>query len=99
MSSFMRAMLLPPGYPNSVADSYARYRSWSLLSSLIAYPKAVLMSMAFWGRVYGVGNSNTTPLSAVVIDIFLISVDAVAGLAAGMPALASRLDYSNSAWR
>ena len=99
MLGFMRAMLLPPGYPNSVAESYAAYRGWSLLSSLIQYPKTVLMSMAFWANVYGVGNSNKSPLSAVMIDIFLVSVDAVAGLAAGMPALASRLDYSNRAWR
>ena len=41
------------------------------------------MSMLFWGNVYGVGNAKSSPVSAVLTDIFMTTVDCVVGLVAG----------------
>ena len=39
--------------------------------------------MLFWGNVYGVGNAKSSPVSAVMTDIFMTTVDCVVGLVAG----------------
>lgn len=39
--------------------------------------------MLFWGNVYGVGNAKSSPVSAVLTDIFMTTVDCVVGLVAG----------------
>ena len=43
-------------------------------------------SMLFWGNVYGVGNSGSSPVTAVLIDIFMATVDCVVGLLSGSAA-------------
>jgi len=92
-------MFLPPQFPESVAPEYVRYRSWSMLSVATECPKAVVVSMAFWAGVYGVGDSSSSPMKAVLLDIFLVSVDAIVGLVAGVPMLSERLNYAAKHWK
>jgi len=99
VKSFMRRMFLPPGYPQSVAPEYARFQFFSLLGAATGYPKSVVVSMAFWAHVYGVGNSKATPLDAVKIDIFMIGVDCVIGLISGLPFITKRLSYDAPVWQ
>ncbi|CAK9072970.1 unnamed protein product, partial [Durusdinium trenchii] len=79
-------MFLPKGYPHTVVDSYTSFRAWSLLNVIIGYPKQIVTSMLFWGNVYGVGNSGSSPVTAVLIDIFMATVDCVVGLLSGSAA-------------
>ena len=53
------------------------------LSSLTFRHSGEVMSMLFWGNVYGVGNAKSSPVSAVLTDIFMTTVDCVVGLVAG----------------
>ncbi|CAE7728023.1 RUS3, partial [Symbiodinium pilosum] len=96
--SFLRRMFLPKGYPSTVVDSYGPFRAWMLLQVLIGYPKQIVVSMLFWGRVYGVGNAASSPLRAVLIDVFMTTIDCVMGLLLGLPAVTQSLDYSRKAW-
>lgn len=95
----LRAMFLPPSYPTSVAPEYTAYRAWSLLATATDYPKLIVMSMAFWHGVYGVGDGSRTALQAVLINVFLVSVDAVVGLISGLPIITERLNYAGNAWK
>ena len=45
--------------------------------------QAQVTSMLFWGNVYGVGNAQSSPFTAVLTDIFMTTVDCVVGLIAG----------------
>ena len=53
------------------------------VSSLTFRHSGKVMSMLFWGNVYGVGNAKSSPVSAVLTDIFMTTVDCVVGLVAG----------------
>ena len=53
------------------------------VSSLTFLNSGKVMSMLFWGNVYGVGNAKSSPVSAVLTDIFMTTVDCVVGLVAG----------------
>lgn len=57
------------------------------LEVLIVYPKQVVINMLFWGQVYGVGNAQSSPVTAVLIDIFMTTIDCVMGLLLGLPAV------------
>lgn len=92
-------MFLPPDYPEGVAEQYTRYRMWALMETAADYPKAIAMSMAFWSGVYGVGDASRTAMQAVLIDVFLVSVDAVVGLFSGLPIISERLNYAGPQWR
>ena len=52
--------------------------------------------MLFWGNVYGVGNAGTSPITAVLIDIFMTTVDCVVGLLAGQDMAGDGLIGSNN---
>ncbi|CAK9003288.1 Titin (Connectin), partial [Durusdinium trenchii] len=91
-------MFLPKGYPHTVVDSYTSFRAWSLLNVIIGYPKQIVTSMLFWGNVYGVGNSGSSPVTAVLIDIFMATVDCVVGLLSGLPIMAKLFNYSDKKW-
>lgn len=98
--AFMEAMFLPPGYwEGSVAESYTRYRCWTALQQLTVYPESVVINMVFWSAVYGVGDPHSSPLKAVLIDIFQVTVSAVVGLISGLPAITRRADYSKKVWK
>eukprot|EP00928_Gymnodinium_smaydae_P013897 TRINITY_DN15041_c0_g2_i1.p1 TRINITY_DN15041_c0_g2~~TRINITY_DN15041_c0_g2_i1.p1 ORF type:complete len:576 (-),score=62.18 TRINITY_DN15041_c0_g2_i1:34-1668(-) len=96
--SFFRRMFLPQGYPHTVVSSYSRYRAFCLLDSFMGYPKQCITSMLFWTNVYGVGNVSSTPVHAVMIDIFMSCVDCVIGLLVGLPCVARALDFSDTRW-
>ncbi|CAE6952852.1 Ttn [Symbiodinium sp. KB8] len=95
---FLRQMFLPKGFPSTVVASYGRFRAWALLQVLIGYPKQVVINMLFWGQVYGVGNAQSSPVTAVLIDIFMTTIDCVMGLLLGLPAVTQSLDYSKKRW-
>lgn len=95
---FLRQMFLPKGFPSTVVASYGRFRAWALLQVLIVYPKQVVINMLFWGQVYGVGNAQSSPVTAVLIDIFMTTIDCVMGLLLGLPAVTQSLDYSKKRW-
>lgn len=96
--SFFKRMLTPRGYPHTVVDSYTRYRSWCLLSALTSYPKQIVTSMLFWSNIYGVGQASRTPSQAVAVNIFMMGIDCIMGLLAGMPLVTEGLDYSRRVW-
>eukprot|EP00931_Biecheleriopsis_adriatica_P063274 TRINITY_DN3827_c0_g2_i1.p1 TRINITY_DN3827_c0_g2~~TRINITY_DN3827_c0_g2_i1.p1 ORF type:complete len:541 (-),score=97.37 TRINITY_DN3827_c0_g2_i1:43-1665(-) len=95
---FLRRMFLPKGYPHTVVKCYARFRFWNLVNAMTGYPKQVVTSMLFWSNVYGVGNPSSTPEQAVLIDIFMMSVDCFVGLLTGLPFVTQGLDYSKTIW-
>jgi len=95
---FLKRMFLPKGYPRTVVESYNRFRWYTLANSVLAYPMQTVTSMLFWQNVYGVGNASMTPFRAVMIDIFMSSVDSVVGLLAGLPVVTQGLDYSRKVW-
>jgi len=95
---FLRRMFLPKGYPHTVVECYTRYRYWSLLGTLTNYPKQVVTSMLFWSKIYGVGNAASSPSQAVITNIFMMSVECIIGLAAGLPILTQCLDYGKRVW-
>lgn len=97
-AGFLRQMFLPKGFPSTVVESYGRFRAWALLQVLIGYPKQIVINMLFWGQVYGVGNAQSSPVTAVLIDIFMTTIDCVMGLLLGLPAVTQSLDYSKKRW-
>ena len=97
-SGGLREMFLPRGYPSTVVDSYARFRISSLCGVLVGYPKQIVTSMLFWGNVFGAGNKGSSPVTAVLTDIFMTTVDCVVGLLAGLPIMARLFNYSEKRW-
>ena len=67
--AFWRRMFLPPGYPRTTVDSYARYQMWARLETAVSWPRAVATQMVTWQHLYGVGNAGSTPVAAVRIDL------------------------------
>merc|ERR1712166_26121 len=98
-AAFCTDMFLPANYPESVAPEYTKYRMFAALNTCTGYPKRVVVSMAFWSAVYGVGDSSKSPMQALLIDIFLVSIDAVVGLFAGIPIISERLNYASPKWK
>lgn len=94
----LREMFLPKGYPKTVVNSYIYYRAWALLGVVVGYPKQIVTSMLFWGNVYGVGNAQSSPFTAVLTDIFMTTVDCVVGLLAGLPIISQSFNYSDPKW-
>lgn len=93
------ALILPPGYPHSVAPTYGRYAACQALCDLTIYPKALVTQLYFWSNVYGVGRADKTPQFAVILSIFMMSVDCVAGLISGVPSMAEKFYEDPKAWR
>ena len=54
--------------------------------------------MLFWGNIYGVGNADSSPVRAVLIDIFMMTTDCTVGLIAGLPIFSRIFDYRKKKW-
>ena len=85
------SVVLPRGYPDSVAPEYIRYQVYDTLQEACGYFRGLLNTQAYL-KGLGVGDAGTNPLKAVIVTLILAYPAMICGLLVGAnPALVARL--------
>ena len=79
ITSLLRNVLLPVGYPDSVCPEYIEFQIWDTIYEACGYFRAILKNQA-WLTVLGVGNAQASVVSAVVMTMMVDYSGMVSGL-------------------
>lgn len=78
----LKSIVLPHGYPASVAPEYVRFQLFDTLQEAAGYFRGLLSTQAYLTGL-GVGNADTTPVDAVIVTLILAYPAMLSGLAIG----------------
>ncbi len=80
--SALKSVVLPVGYPDSVAPEYITFQIFDTIQEACGYFRGLLNSQAFLTGL-GVGDASISPVGAVVITLILAYPAMVSGLLVG----------------
>lgn len=95
---WLYGMLVPKGFPETVAPEYMQYQLWDTLQVMTGDLRGIILSQAGLIAV-GVGVKGASPLGTVKVDLYLQLLSTSVGLLAGLVCSSGASVATMKSWR